>query len=83
MLYRKRLAGRIYEVFGSGVFKSTDGAGSWTAAHSGLITDSHVWTLAIGPTNPTTLRGSRTLACPLGACRTFGVSPLFSTTVIF
>ena len=65
MLYRKRLAGRIYEVFGSGVFKSTDGAGSWTAAHSGLITGSHVWTLAIGPTNPTTLRGSRTLACPL------------------
>jgi hypothetical protein len=52
-------AGACYDVVygfrtGGGVFKSTDAAGTWTAVNTGL-TDLCVGSLAIDPSNPTTL----------------------------
>src|SRR5262249_53476912 len=50
---------------GSGVFKSTDGGGSWSAANTGLPTPVSVTTLANDPLTPTPLyavtRGGRVI----------------------
>ena len=40
--------------FGGGVFKSTNGGGSWTAINTGL-TNPNVLALAIDPSAPATL----------------------------
>src|SRR2546427_6914130 len=40
---------------GGGVFKSTDGGGSWTAVNTGFYTNLFVTTLAMDPQAPTTL----------------------------
>jgi photosystem II stability/assembly factor-like uncharacterized protein len=39
----------------AGVFKSTDGATSWTAINAGLPSGVSVWTVVISPMNPSTL----------------------------
>ena len=44
----------LYAGTGGGVFKSTNGGGSWTAINAGLITSS-VHALAIDPSAPATL----------------------------
>ena len=44
----------LYAGTGGGVFKSTDGGGTWSAFNTGL-TDLYVWALAIDPQTPTSL----------------------------
>ena len=48
------LATLYVATFGGGVFKSTDGGGSWGAANTGL-TDTDVVALAVDPATPGTL----------------------------
>ena len=52
-----------------GVFKSTDGEGSWSAINSGL-TNTHVSALAIDPSNPNIIYagtdGAEFLRAPMG-----------------
>ena len=43
---------------GGGIFKSTNGAASWSSANSGISDDSFIASLAIDPQNPETLYAS-------------------------
>ena len=58
VFFLNRLAGAetlvIYAASNNGVFKSSDGAGSWTIANSGL-SGINVFSLAIDPSNPATV----------------------------
>jgi photosystem II stability/assembly factor-like uncharacterized protein len=42
-------------VGGNGIYKSTDGGGSWAEMSSGLMPSTHVGSLAISPDSPTVI----------------------------